>query len=141
VATWEIQNTYLLDADLINYFMGSPFSFLKVDGQEYIALVHYKHLFMDNYTLEVFPDNKLMVKLLDFNLQEVKTMALNIETRYPDAGQYVIPMAEFGLFYRDPRFRDRSRKRQIFRKRKGTGNNRFWRVDRISGTLKYATSS
>ncbi len=101
VATWNIQNTYLLNADLIKFFMGSPFNFVKIDGQEYMALAHYKHLFMDNATLEVFPDNKLMVKLLDFNLQEVKTMALDIETRYPEAGPYVIPMAEFGMFYRD----------------------------------------
>jgi len=68
-------------------------------------------------------------------------MALDIETHYPDAGPYVIPMAEFGLFYRDPRFRERNSKRQLFRKRKGTGHNRFWRVDGISGTLKYATPS
>lgn len=100
-STWEIENTYTFDADLINFFMGSPFNFITVDGEEYIALAHYKHLFMDNMTLEVFPDNNLVIKLLDFNLQEVKTMHLDIETRYPNAGQFVIPMAEFGVFYRD----------------------------------------
>lgn len=101
IDTWKIENTYVVDAKLTNFFMGSPLNFLTVDGQEYIALAHYKHLFMDNDTFEVFPDNNLIVKLLDHNLQEVKKMSLDIETRYPDAGPYVIPMADFGTFYRD----------------------------------------
>lgn len=101
VDTWEVQNTYVVDAKLITFFVGSPLNFLTVDGTDYIALAHYKHLFMDNDTFEVFPDNNLIVKLLDYNLQEVKKMSFDIQTRYPDAGPYVIPMADFGTFYRD----------------------------------------
>lgn len=100
-ATWELDNSYVYDSELINFLMGSPFNFITIDGVEYVALAHYKHLFMDNATLEVFPDNNLVIKLLDFNLEEVKTMYLDIETRYPDAGQFVIPMGQFGVFYRD----------------------------------------
>ncbi|MCG2432051.1 T9SS type A sorting domain-containing protein [Aequorivita xiaoshiensis] len=100
-ATWELDNSYVYDSELINFLMGSPFNFITIDGVEYVALAHYKHLFMDNATLEVFPDNNLVIKLLDLNLEEVKTMYLDIETRYPDAGQFVIPMGQFGVFYRD----------------------------------------
>lgn len=101
VSNWEIVDTYIFDSELVYFFMGNPFQFITVDGVEYIALAHYKHLFMDNMTFEVFPDNNLMIKLLDLNLEVVKTMALDIETRYPDAGEFVIPMADFGTFYRD----------------------------------------
>ncbi|MGO3182662.1 MAG: T9SS type A sorting domain-containing protein [Aequorivita sp.] len=101
VSTWETVDTYTFDSELLIFFSGSPLNYITVDGEEYIALAHYKHLFMDNMTFEVFPDNNLMIKLLDYNLEEVKTMALDIDTRYPDAGEFVIPMADFGSFYRD----------------------------------------
>lgn len=104
VSTWNIVDTYTFDSELVFFFHGSPFNFLTVDGVEYIALAHYKHLFMDNMTFEVFPDNNLMIRLLDLNLEVVKTMAMDIETRYPDAGEFVIPMADFGTFYRDNRY-------------------------------------
>lgn len=101
VNTWEVAHNYEFSWTLINYFMGAPFDFITVDGQEYVVIARYKHLFMDNMTLEVFPDNNLIVKLLDLNLQEVKTMSLDIQTRYPEAGEFTIPMAQFGMFYRD----------------------------------------
>lgn len=101
VSTWDIVDTYTFDSELVYFFMGSPFDFITIDGVEYIALAHYKHLFMDNMTFEVFPDNNLMIKLIDFNLEVVKTMALDIDSRYPNAGEFVIPMADFGTFYRD----------------------------------------
>ncbi|WP_026450342.1 T9SS type A sorting domain-containing protein [Aequorivita capsosiphonis] len=101
VATWETVDTYTFDSELLIFFSGSPINYITVDGEEYIAVARYKHLFMDNMTFEVFPDNNLIIKLLDYNLEEVKTMALDIDTRYPDAGEFVIPMADFGTFYRD----------------------------------------
>lgn len=101
VTTWEVDNSYTIDSELINYFMGVPFSFMDVDGEEYIVIAHYESLFMDNATLEVYPDNKLIVKLLNFDLEEQKIMELDIDSRYPDAGEFVAPMATFGQFYRD----------------------------------------
>lgn len=100
-ATGELLDTYTFSSELILFLNGSPFDFITVDGVDYIVLAHYRTLFMDNMTLEVFPDNNLMVKLLNFDLEEVKVMSLDIETRYPDAGEFVIPMAQYGIFYRD----------------------------------------
>ena len=101
VSTWEIANSYSFPSELIHFFHGSPFNFATIDGEEYAVIAHYKTLFMDNMTMEVFPDNNLEIKILDMNLQEVKAMSLDIETRYPDAGEFTIPMAQFGMFYRD----------------------------------------
>lgn len=75
---------------------------LKFDGQEQIVIAHYKHLLLDNATMEVFPDNNLVLKLLDFDLEETKTMLLDIDSRH--TGEFVIPMATFGNFYRDQRY-------------------------------------
>lgn len=97
----ELFDSYSFGSELTLFLNGSPFDFITVDEEEYIVLAHYRTLFMDNMTLEVFPDNNLMVKLLNFDLDEVKSMSLDIETRYPDAGEFVIPMAQYGIFYRD----------------------------------------
>lgn len=79
--------------------MGVPMDFYTLDGEEYIVLGHYKHLFMDNMTLEIFPDNNLVIKILNLDLEEEETFLLDIETRYPN--EFYIPRAEFGMFYRD----------------------------------------
>lgn len=104
VETWEVEDTYNIDADLINFFMGSPFDFTNIDGQEYIVIARYKHLFMDNATLEVYPDNNLIIKLLDLEFNEVKSMSLDIEDAYPGQFEFLLPMAEFGSFYKDNRY-------------------------------------
>lgn len=101
VTTWEVADTYTFDSELINFFMGSSFDFITIEGEEFIVIAHYESLFMDNTTLEVFPDNSLIVKLLDFDFNEVKTMSLNIDSRFPEAGEFTIPQAQFGMFYRD----------------------------------------
>lgn len=104
VATWEVADTYSFESVLIHFFMGSPFDFVEVDGQDYIAIARYKHLFMDNNTMEVFPDNNLIIKLLDLNLNEVKSISLDIDSRYPNGGELLMPMAQFGTFYKDKRY-------------------------------------
>lgn len=96
--TWELDVSYTYPSELIRYLMGAPLSFYEFDGEEYLVLAHYKHLFMDNMTLEIFPDNNLVIKILDLNLEEVDAFYMDIETRYPD--QFYIPRAEFGTFYR-----------------------------------------
>lgn len=98
---FETLATYNLPSELVTFLMGPPMDFYTIDGTEYIVLAHYKHLFMDNSTLEVFPDNNLVIKLLNYDLEEVNSYYLDIETRYPNAGPYLIPRAEFGMFYRD----------------------------------------
>lgn len=95
---FEVIDNYFIDADLVNFYMGMPFSFITVDGQEYMMVSHYESIFMDNMTLEVFPDNHLIVKLLDYEFQEVKTMSFDIQSRY-ETGPFVIPMASFGTFF------------------------------------------
>lgn len=95
---FEIIDTYSIDADLVTFYMGMPFSFINIDEQEYLMVSHYESLFMDNMTLEVFPDNHLIVKLLDYDFQEVKTMSFDIQSRF-DTGPFVIPMANFGTFF------------------------------------------
>lgn len=99
---FEVVATYEIDDDLLNYFQGPSFNFMDIDGKEHIVVAHYKHLFMDNWTMEITPDNNLVVKLLDFDLEETKVMMLDIETRHPD--EFYIPMATFGNFYRDQRY-------------------------------------
>lgn len=100
--TWELQANYTYDSELIRFFMGVPMDFYMIDGEEHIVLGHYKHLFMDNMTLEIFPDNNLVIKILNLDLEEVDSFYLDIETRYPD--EFLIPRAEFGMFYRDNKY-------------------------------------
>lgn len=95
---FEVIDTYLIDEELVGFYMGMPFDFITIDGQEYLMVSHYESLFMDNMTLEVFPDNHLIVKLLDYDFEEVKTMSFDIQSRF-DEGQFVIPRAYFGTFY------------------------------------------
>lgn len=97
--TWELDVNYSYPSELLTYFMGSPLGFYEFDGEEFIVLAHYKHLFMDNMTLEIFPDNNLVITILDLDLETVDTFYMDIETRYP--GEFYIPRAEFGGFYRD----------------------------------------
>lgn len=96
---FELIDVYTIDSDLSNFYMGMPFDFVTVNGQKYLMVSHYESLFMDNMTMEVFPDNHLIVKLLDYDFQEVKSMSFEIESRYNDLGEFVIPMAEFGTFF------------------------------------------
>lgn len=95
----ELIDTYFIDSELITFYMGMPFDFVTLDGQEYLMVSHYESLFMDNMTMEVFPDNHLVVKLLDHEFEEVKSMSFEIETRYSDLGEFVVPMAEFGTLF------------------------------------------
>lgn len=101
LADFSLLNSYIIGEDLLNFYMGNPIDFMTIDGQEYLVVSHYEKLFMDNMTMEIFPDNHLIIKLLDYDFNEVKTMKLNIDTHFPDAGQYVAPMAEFGTIYHD----------------------------------------
>lgn len=104
VSTWEVVDSYSFDTELIHFFMGSPLEFVNVDGEQYIVIARYKHLFMDNNTMEVFPDNNLIIKILDLDFNEVKSISLDIETRYPNGGEFLVPMAQFGMFYKDDRY-------------------------------------
>lgn len=98
---FSLVDSYTIDEELLNFYMGDPFTFMTVDGQEYLVVSHYEKLFMDNMTMEVYPDNHLIIKLLDYDFNEVKTMKLDIDTHYPEAGEFVAPMAEFGTLYHD----------------------------------------
>ena len=84
--------------DLLNFMSGSPVNFMDVKGVPSLVLAHYKSVFMDNDTFEVYPDNNLMVNIYDFDLNLKKSIALDITTNYPEE-PYTIPMAEFGMFY------------------------------------------
>lgn len=96
-SNFELINEYHIDSDLTNFYMGVPFDFVTVNGQEYLMVSHYESLFMDNMTLEVYPDNHLIVKLLDYDFEEVKEISLNINSLY-DEEPFLIPMVEFGVF-------------------------------------------
>ncbi len=100
VSTWEIDNSYSFETELIHFFMGSPFEFVTIADEDYIVVAHYKHLYLDNNTMQVFPDNNLIVKILDLDFNEIKSISLDIDTRYPGA-EDVLPMAQFGMFYKD----------------------------------------
>ncbi len=101
---FSLVGSYSFSSDLLLNFVGVPVNFATIDGQEYLVVAHYESLFMDNATLEVFPDNHLIVKLLDFDFQEDKSFTLNIDSHYTDLGAYTVPMAEFGIFYKDNRY-------------------------------------
>lgn len=100
-STWDMVHSYSFNSSLIYYYIGMPFDFIEIDGEEFAYVARYKHLFMDNATMEIYPDNNLVIELLDLNLEVTKTMYLDIESRFPDLGPYVAPMANFGNFYRD----------------------------------------
>lgn len=91
-------NTYTIDEDVLNYFMGIPFDFMNIDNEEYLIVSHYESEFMDNATMEVYPDNHLIVKILDYDFDEVKSMSFDIDSNF-DSGPFLIPMAEFGTFF------------------------------------------
>lgn len=101
---FEVEDQYIIDGDLLNYFAGIPFNFYRIDGEEKMVLAHYESIFMDNATLEVFPDNNLIIKILDLNFEEENSFTLDIQSDETDLGMFVIPMADFGKFYKDQRY-------------------------------------
>ncbi len=103
VSTWEVVDTYSFETDLIHFFMGSPFDFVNIEGEDFIVIAHYKHLYLDNDTMQIFPDNNLLIKILDLDFNEVKSISLDIDTRYPGA-EDLLPMAQFGMFYKEDKY-------------------------------------
>lgn len=102
-ADFELINTHSFPVEWIYNLIGSPFNFMEIDGQEYLVTAHYEKKFMDNMTLEIAPDNHLIVKLLDYDFTEIKSISLDIQGTY-DQGPYLIPMASFGVFYKTNEF-------------------------------------
>ena len=98
LADFTSEKSMSVSFDLLNFMSGSPVNFMDVKGEPSLVLAHYKKLFIDNDTFEVFPDNNLMVNIYDFDLNLKKSIALDITTAYPEE-PYTIPMAEFGMFY------------------------------------------
>lgn len=103
LSDFSVEEEYEIDGDLINYFAGVPFNFYTIDGEEKIVVAHYESIFMDNATLEIYPDNHLIIKILDFNFAEENSFELDIQTE-EELGQFVTPMADFGKFYKDNRY-------------------------------------
>ena len=98
LADFSFDKSMSVPFELLNFMAGSPVNFMDVKGVPSLVLAHYKKLFLDNDTFEVFPDNNLMVKIYDFDLNLKKSIALDISSSYPEE-PYTIPMAEFGMFY------------------------------------------
>src|SRR5699024_3054056 len=100
---FSVEEEYFIDGDLINYFAGVPFNFYNIEGEEKIVVAHYESIFLDNATLEVYPDNHLILKILDLDFQEEKSITLDIQPN-EEPEEFVIPMADFGRFYKDSRY-------------------------------------
>ncbi|MGA9211318.1 T9SS type A sorting domain-containing protein [Kaistella sp.] len=89
--------TKQFDSELINFFNGTPLAFMDVDGEPKIVLAHYEKLFMDNSTMEVTPDNHLVIEMYNQNLTLEKQTKISLPAYEQDS--YVFGMVEYGVFY------------------------------------------
>lgn len=92
------KSTYSFPSVLTYNLVGSPLSFMKVKGENKIVIAHYEKLFLNNDTFEVTPDNNLLVKILNRDLVEEKTIPLDITSSYPEE-PFTFGLGNFGVFY------------------------------------------
>ncbi len=92
---YNVLKTETINTDLFYNYGGSPLSILKIKGEDKIVMAHYEKLFMDNDTFEVTPDNHLLVKIFDVNLNLEKTIPLDLTSIHPDS-PYVFALGDFG---------------------------------------------
>lgn len=103
MSDFSVEKSMTVSLDLLNFMLGSTVNFMNVKGEPSLVIAHYEKLFLDNDTFEVFPDNHLIINILDLNFNLKKSISLDISTAYPDS-PYTIPMAEFGLFYSSDKY-------------------------------------
>lgn len=89
-------------SDLFLFFSGSPVSVINVDGQQKIVVARYEKLFMDNATLEVTPENHLVLEIFNQNLGLEKQVNIPLPAYEQDS--YIFGLAEFGVFYGDNKY-------------------------------------
>lgn len=89
-------------SELFLFFSGSPISFIKINGQEKMVVARYEKLFMDNATLEVTPDNHLVIEIYDQNLNLEKQTNIALPAYEQDS--YIFGLAEFAVFYGDNKY-------------------------------------
>jgi len=92
------KNVLTIPTELIINYAGSPLNFSTVKGEDKIVVVHYEKKFMDNSTLEVTPDNHLLVKIYDTEFNLEKTIPLDISSIYPDE-PYTFALGKFGTYF------------------------------------------
>lgn len=98
------KNSLTVPTELIMNYSGSPLNFLNVKGEDKIVVVHYEKKYMDNSTLEVTPDNHLLVKIYDTGLSNLeKIIPLDISTIYPEQ-PYTFALGKFGTYFLKSRY-------------------------------------
>ncbi len=101
-STLTQQSQIQLASNLLNYYAGVPISIITIDGETKIVMAHYEKIFMDNATLELTPDNHLLLDIYDLDFQLEKSVALSLPET--SEGSYVFGMAEFGMFYKNNKY-------------------------------------
>ena len=83
----------------LTYNIGGAVCFAsEVDGEEYFVVQHYESLFMNNQTLEITPNNKLLVRVYDGEFNIAKSLDLELD-QFLQTGAIAIPT--FGNFHPD----------------------------------------
>ncbi len=95
-ASLQIESKYFTN------YAGVPVNFINIGGQPKIVVCHYEKIYMDNNTLEVTPDNHLLMKILDNGLNQEKQISLPVPN--VPSGSYVFGLSEFGMFYGDHKY-------------------------------------
>ncbi len=98
----ELISSKQYGSELFLFFSGSPISFIKIDGQEKIVVARYEKLFMDNATLEVTPDNHLVIEIYNQSLNLEKQTNIALPAYEQDS--YIFGLAEFAVFYGDNKY-------------------------------------
>ncbi len=91
------KKTVDIPEELLNYYLGDPIRFINIKGENKIVLSHFEKVFMNNDTLEVTPDNHLLIDIYDLDLNLENTYKTDISTVFPDS-PYTIPQVQFGVF-------------------------------------------
>lgn len=95
----ELEHTFTLDFDLVNYSNGSCFSVYEVEGEPYYVLTYYKEPYVDGYDLETFEmivheNNEYIFDVYDKNFERVDSFGVKIDK--PDDALY--RFAQFSTF-------------------------------------------
>jgi len=91
-----------IESKFFTNYAGVPLNFINIGGKHKIVVCHYEKKYMDNATGAVEPNNHLLMKIFDLNLNFEKQMLLPVPEVAP--GSSVFGLMEFGMFYNNNKY-------------------------------------
>ncbi len=91
---FNFKKEYLVEKFRTSNYAGNPLSFIKINGEDKLVFSHYEKQFM-NTSMVVTPDNHLLVKIADLDLNFEKEIKLNLTSKLPNENM-IFALGNFG---------------------------------------------